>query len=155
MATRYEDYLSGALIDMVTIGMEYADYRVEKVFVYCFRQDYFVNMDCFYQRGGKILFKNELNSVRIPGEKPIEMNPQKDSMLDQVLSVALSDIVHACRMFHQEIPTVIKAEYDAVNQSMRTDIGYKRYDLGDNLLEMTKPRELFIAWMEEERKKLG
>ena len=155
MAKVYSDYLTEALIDMVNIGMEYADYRVEKVFIYCFRQDYFVNMDCFYQRGGKILFKDELNSVVIPGEKPIEMNPTKDKVLSEVLDVDLSDIVHACRMFHQEIPTVIKTEYDDVKQKMNTKIGYERYDLGDNLLEMFKPRELFLEWMEEERKKLG
>ena len=155
MAKAFEDYFSEALIDMATIGMEYADYRVEKAFVYCFRQDYFVNMDCFYQRGGKILFKNQLNDELLPGEKPIETSQGKDNLLDKVLDVALSDIVGACRMFNREIPTVIKVTYNAATSKMQTRLGYERYDLGDDLREMTKPRELFLEWMEEERRKMS
>ena len=49
MGKVFEDYLSDIQKDMVSICLEYANYKVDKVFVYASNENNVISSDCFFR----------------------------------------------------------------------------------------------------------
>jgi len=64
MGKLFEDYLSDIQKDMVSICLEYANYKVDKVFVYASNENDVISSDCFFEINHSIVKKSEHDIFR-------------------------------------------------------------------------------------------
>ena len=63
MGKVFEDYLSDIQKDMVSICLEYANYKVDKVFVYASNENNVISSDCFFEINHSIVKKSKLKEI--------------------------------------------------------------------------------------------
>ena len=151
MAKVFEDILSENLSDMISIGLEYADYRAEKVFIYASAENRMSYVHCFFQNRGKILNVIQLNDVMQPGEKRIDTSPDRQGDMLKILFEDFRNIRDACKDYGKEIPKEIRAVYDTRKKRFSSHLGYENvWSIRKNAL----PDDIMDEWMAEEQRKL-
>ena len=151
MAKKFEDVLSDNLTDMISICLEYAEYRVEKVFVYASAEKNCTFANFFFQNHGHILNGARLNDVLLPGEKQFDTHPDRQGQVLEILFADFNNIKKACKEYGVEIPKEIKASYDLRTNQFDSHIGYENvWSIRRNADEVTIMRE----WEAEEQRKL-
>ncbi|MBO4531828.1 MAG: hypothetical protein J5767_14450 [Paludibacteraceae bacterium] len=53
MGKIFEDYLSEIQKDMLSVCLEYANHKVDKVFVYASNENNVISSDCFFEKKGE------------------------------------------------------------------------------------------------------
>ena len=152
MAKVFEDYFSEALKDMVSICVEYADYRAEKVFVYTVNEGGRMTCDFFFQFNGRIVSNTRINDVLRPGEKPVDTSQNVHSQVTFAILEDLENIRDACKRFNREAPTELFITYDATTRRFNTKVSYEGFyqnhpDAG--------PFDRIVEWMKKEAAKTG
>ena len=152
MAKVFEDYFSEALTDMIDICAEYADYRADKVFVYCMNENGTSTAQFFFQYNGYIADLLRINNVLRPGESPIDTSPDVQGQVLNILFQDQEKIEKACKQFGREIPTEIFLTYDANTKAFDAKCSYEPY-------YSKHPKEndfdRVSQWMSAEAKKTG
>ena len=151
MAKVFEDILSDNLSDMISIGLEYADYKVEKVYIYASAEARMRYIHCFFQNRGRVLNVAQLNDVLHSGEKKIDTSPDRQGQLLKILFDDFRTILKACESYGREVPKEIRAEYDTRTRKFGSHLGYE--DVWSTR-RMIGPDEIMEEWMAEEQRKL-
>jgi hypothetical protein len=94
----FEDYFSELQTDMVAICLEYADNKVDEIFIYCSYEPKMYVFDFFYRINGKIVHKHQLN----------EATKELDSQYNQVYDVSRERQKAALRIGNEDLKLIQK-----------------------------------------------
>ena len=60
----FEDYFSEYQADMVSICLEYVDWRADAIYIYCSYESNTIYGDCFFEITKKVVKKHQLNDIK-------------------------------------------------------------------------------------------
>ena len=157
MENVFEDYFSEYQADMISICMEYVDYReeVETVFVYASWENGWRGCGVFFKVNGKIVSRGNglMYALQDKGYSLDVSSQRQRSMLD-ILNEDHIKINEVCKKFGREMPTEMKLIYDVKSGQFSADYQYdlvRTKDI-DNLVTVGEAEDI---WMAEEAAKLG
>ena len=155
MAKTFEDLFTEYQTDMISLSLEYVDYRkeVESVYIYVTSEDRMSACDAFYKIDGMIVPRWRVKYALKPGGERLCSDRREHNFLS-IMGQTMTKLIKLCKEYGREMPTEIKIIYDTKTQ--KVDANY-RYDLiltkdPDN---MRAPQDGEEDWMAEEAAKLG
>ncbi|MCR3757937.1 hypothetical protein KYB31_02855 [Clostridium felsineum] len=147
MNKNFEDFFSELQADMVSICLEYAENKANKIYIYCSFEENMISSDFFYNINDKIVRKHKLNDA-----VNIEMNRFRyDTSVERqkgVLNIINEDIekiYRLCKEYKREMPTEIKLIYDVNKNSLTAE--YK-YDLIYSTDSIKTADDIAIEWFQ-------
>ena len=156
MAKTFEDYFTEYQTDMISIAMEYADYReeVETLFVYASCEEGAQTCNYFFKVNGKIVRKSKINEVLHPGVQPFDVSRQRQAMAGRIMMDDFRKIYELCEEYDREMPTEFRIVYNPKTNKVSTDYCYDLVRTKDPNNRKTGA-ERMDEWMAEEAAKLG
>jgi len=151
MQYEFEKTFSELQKDMIAICLEYADYDVQKVFVYGADYNGMIGRAWFYQIDGEIYDRVEIS--KIPG-KHYDSSRERQLGCMRILIEDLKKIRALGEKYNREMPIDMRLTYDAQTQRMDASYRYDVKGISPKRLKMY-PLEEHKIWMEEERQKLS
>ena len=148
MGKVFEDYLSDIQKDMVSICLEYANYKVDKVFVYASNENNVISSDCFFEINHSIVKKSKLKEI---DSALYDTSAQRQIACLKALTNDIKEIAALCRDNNQPVPTEIRLFYDVQTKKAGANYQY------DPVVAKTKngiSEDVVNDWIEEERGKL-
>ena len=148
MGKVFEDYLSAIQKDMLSICLEYANYKVDKVFVYASNENNVISSDCFFEINHSIVKKSKLKEI---DSVLYDTSAQRQIACLKALTKDIKEIEALCRDNNQPVPTEIRLFYDVQTKKAGANYQY------DPVLAKTKngiSEDVVNDWIEEEKSKL-
>ena len=143
MKNDFEEKFTEYQADMVSICLEYVDWRADAIYIYCSYESNTIYGDCFFEITKKVVKKHQLNDIK-GKEKGFEYDVSEDrqrGLLD-IISEDIEKIYTLCMKYGKDMPTEmnsLKADY--YYENLWTDSETK---LGLHICE---------EWFEEVKKK--
>lgn len=144
----FEDYFSALQADMVSICLEYASNRADKIYIYCSYENQSLSSYFFYNINGTLVKKHRLNDALGPeaGDFSYDTSPDRQSAAMDIINEDIEKIHKVCRHFNREMPTEMKLVYDVNGNSLTAKY---RYDLVySNDTEKTAS-DVAVEWFDE------
>lgn len=145
MAKVFEDYFSGYQTEMLAMCLEYVNYDVDKVFLYCSSEEGVQMINFFFEIDGRYYRKYELE---MSGKK-YDTSMKRISAYNRRVIATLLSLDRKCEEFNRPMPTEMKIVYDVKKNSV--DANY-RYDLMYSNDPERLPEHIFEEWFEEVKK---
>lgn len=144
----FEDYFSELQADMVSICLEYADERVDRIYVYCSCEGKIRSCDFFYCINGIIVRKHQLNDAINSGVDGFRYDTSVERQIDvmDIINEDIGELCNLCSKYKREMPTEIRLVYDAKKNSLSAD--YK-YDLMYTNDPIKTSDDVAMEWFEE------
>ena len=156
MAKTFEDLFTEYQTDMISIAMEYADYRkeVETLFVYASCEEGWIACDFFFKVNGQVVQKSQMNNFLSPGARPFDVSRERQRAAVRIIVDDFEKIRKACDEYGSKIPTEIRIVYYPKTNKVSANYCYGliRTKDPDN---MKTGAEAVEDWMAEEAAKLG
>lgn len=144
----FEDEFTKSQIDMVSICFEYANYDVEKIYIYGSWENGVLFCDYFFKVNGRVLQRHHLNQI---AGKNYDVSRERQSDCLDILLEDMEKIKKACKKFGQPMPTQIKLIYDVTSKKMESEYKYENQyssvpyklseDIADEWFEEVKAQE--------------
>ena len=144
----FEAQLMDIQSDMISLSLEYVENKAETVYIYVVLEDCLVSFDVFYNIGGFISEKSDVN------EYLSEKINDSDDIQFSLLEYGIEDAEKIEVLFEEnskEVPTEIRLVYDVKNNSLKSNY---RYDAMYEKNEDLSVSDVFEAWIQEEKSKL-
>lgn len=147
MNKSFEDFFSELQADMVSICLEYAENKANKIYIYCSFEESMISSDFFYNINDKIVRKYKLNDAvnigmnRFRYDTSVER--QKGAL--NIINEDIEKIYRLCKEYKREIPTEIKLIYDVNKNSLKSE--YK-YDLIYSTDSIKTADDIAVEWFE-------
>ena len=150
MSKKFEEYFSELQADMVSICLEYAEGRAEKIYIYGSCENNSLSSTCFYCINGITVRRSQMNdAIKIKDKNSNfrydESDDRQLGLLD-VLSDDMDKILELHEEYQMEMPTEIKMVYDVTKNSLKAEYSYeiKYSNIKDKLSEY-----VVDEWFEE------
>lgn len=137
---QFEDAFMEEQSSLISLCLEFAEGQVDKVFAYASIEEKTQGFNAFFQAGRKI-------------KAPHQIDPDP-SMVQQFLNLGTSDLTNIrkiCAAYQNPVPTEIKMTYDVKTGKFDAQYQYQPVCTAETGVDLS---EVFLAWMEDERKKL-
>lgn len=148
MKKTFEDCFAEIQKDMISICLEYANYKADAVYIYATCEGGVISSDYFFKINSQIWARHKLNEID-PNEYDVSSSRQ-NACLD-VLIEDIQKITKICQEYDQSMPTEIKLIYEV--NSHKVDAKYCYENVYSDSATMTDD-DVAEAWFEEEKKKL-
>ena len=135
MKEGFEDAFSEVQSEIVSLCLEYAEGKAEKIFVYIYRTETMRMFNAFFKSEGKILAASQLPSTC------------SDDEFTDVGRNDISKIEEVCREYDAQIPNELKLYYDVTTHKFHAEISYEDYSVKGKVT----PFEVFMAWLRKEK----
>ena len=148
MGKVFEDYFSEIQKDMLSVCLEYANNKVDKVFVYASNENNVISSDFFFEINHKILKKSGLKDI---DPASYDTSFQRQIACLKALTKDIKEIASLCKDHNRPIPTEIRLFYDTQTRKANANYQY------DSVVAKTKngiSEDVVNEWIEEERNKL-
>lgn len=148
MGKIFEDYLSEIQKDMLSVCLEYANHKVDKVFVYASNENNVISSDCFFEIHHQIVKKGSLDEI---DSTIYDTSFKRQIACLKALTKDIKDIASLCKENNRPTPTEIRLFYNVQTQKAGANYQY------DPVVAKTKngiSEDVVNDWIEEERSKL-
>ena len=139
----FEDRMMDIQASMISLGVEYTQNQVDKIFIYCVSEKELYNFNIFFEKNGKFVKIHKVNDVVT---KSVD---DSDRMMFSLLHYGNEDIqklINVCKEYNREHPTEMWLIYDVKKNTLQSKYSYEgRYEIDEELL----PRKEFDKWFEE------
>ena len=94
----FEDYFSELQADMVSICLEYASDRADKIYIYCLHEGSSVFCNFFYRINGIMLRKHKLNDATLNSSDGFlyEIDEERQDKALEIINEDLDKIAELC-----------------------------------------------------------
>ena len=151
MKNVFEEQFTEYQADMVSICLEYVDWRADVIYIYCSYESNTIYGDCFFKIHGKILEKHKLNDVKSDEEDfEYDVSEERQRGLLDIISEDIEKIYALCIEYGKDMPTEMKLIYDVKKNSLKADYCY------ENLWTDSETKlglHICEEWFEEIKKK--
>ncbi len=148
MGKVFEDYLSEIQKEMLSVCLEYAGHKVDRVFVYASYENNVISSDFFFEVNHKIWEKNRLKDI---DQTIYDSSVKRQFACLDELERDIEGIISLCKEYDQPVPTEIRLFYDVHTKKAGATYQY------DPVVAKTKngiSEDVVNDWIEEERSKL-
>ena len=148
MGKVFEDYLSEIQKEMLSVCLEYAGHKVDRVFVYASYENNVISSDFFFEVNHKIWEKNRLKDI---DQTIYDSSVKRQFACLDELERDIEGIISLCKEYDQPVPTEIRLFYDVHTKKAGATYQY------DPVVAKTKngiSEDVVYDWIEEERSKL-
>ena len=141
----FEDKIAKLQEDMISIALEYSDYKADKVYILasCENNSFYFNV--FFKIGESYYKKHKLKAFQVD----TSINRQS-----QLVDIALNDYIKLCEAFsdnNREVPTQLKIIYDHKNQKASGRFSYNLHFSNSDVLAAD---DIFEQWYNEVKKEI-
>ncbi len=148
MGKVFEDYFTELQTDMISICLEYAEERAEKIYIYCSYENNMISSDFFYKINEKVVKKNKLNEAILDGEKPYDISIDRQRGAIDIIIDDIKSLKKLCQEYQRDMPTQIKLIYDVSENKVRADY---RYDVIFGNDKEKTAYDVLEEWYQSER----
>lgn len=140
----FEDYFTEIQSDMVSICLEYVENKADEIYIYTSFESNVATSNYFYNIGGNILKKHNLNNANNGFNYDVSLERQRDCL--QILIDDIKQLVEVCKKYGRPMPTEIKMVYDVKTKQFNADYKYNlvhsnhKTKTAEAILERTAPR---------------
>jgi hypothetical protein len=120
----FEDYLSGIIIDMVEICLEYVEGKADKIYILCGNEDNVLSGSFFFKIHDKVVMKHKVNDVLMESEPKIDVSVDRQMQANDIIVKDVEELTKRCKEFNRDIPTQMKIVYEVNTHKLDTDISY-------------------------------
>ena len=142
MAKVFEDFFSEYQVDMIEICLEYANYHVDRIFIYCSYEGKMLDSNFFFEIDGKYYRKHQIGSAG----KEYDTSQKRQSAALDIITQDMMNISKKCDEFGRPMPTEMKIIYDVKKNSLNASY---RYDLMYSNDPEKLPDDIFDEWFVE------
>jgi hypothetical protein len=144
----FEDYFSELQADMVSICLEYASDRADKIYIYCSHEGSSVFCNFFYRINGIMLRKHKLNDAILNSNDGFfyEIDEERQDKALEIINEDLDKIAELCKKFNRPMPTEMKLVYDVKKNSI---VAKYKYDLIYSIIPNKTPDDVEKEWFDE------
>lgn len=150
MGKVFEDYFSELQTDMISICLEYAEDRAEKIYIYCSYENGMISGDFFYKINGKVVHNNKLNDALVDGEKPYDVSIDRQKGAIDIITDDILSLKKLCQEYKRDMPTQIKLIYDVAENKVQADY---RYDIVFSNDKKKTSYDILEEWYQSEKDK--
>lgn len=118
----FEDYFTEIQSDMVSICLEYVKNKADKIYIYASFEPNVVTSNYFYNIGGNILKKHNLNNANNGFNYDVSIERQRDCL--QILIDDIKQLIEVCKKYSRPMPTEIKMVYAVNTKQFNADYKY-------------------------------
>ena len=118
----FEDYFTEIQSDMVSICLEYVENKADEIYIYTSFESNVATSNYFYNIGGNILKKHNLNNANNGFNYDVSLERQRDCL--QILIDDIKQLVEVCKKYGRPMPTEIKMVYDVKTKQFNADYKY-------------------------------
>lgn len=139
----FEDKLAILQEDMISIALEYADYKANEVYLFASYENNSFYFNVFFKIGELYYKKHQLKEFQVD----TSINRQS-----QLVDIALNDFIKICEAFSddsKEIPTQLKIIYDYIHQKASAKFSYDFHYSNSDVLTAD---DIFEQWYNEVKK---
>ncbi|URZ14856.1 DUF600 domain-containing protein [Clostridium felsineum] len=147
MNKNFEDFFSELQADMVSICLEYAENKANKIYIYCSFEESMISSDFFYNINDKIVRKHKLNDAVNIGMNRFryDTSVERQKGVLNIINEDIEKIYRLCKEYKREMPTEIKLIYDVNKNSLTAE--YK-YDLIYSTDSIKTADDIAIEWFQ-------
>lgn len=146
MSKVFEDYFSELQADMISICLEYAEEKVDRIYIYCSFEEMVISCNFFYRINGRVVRKHELNNaINDEGFRYNTSIARQEATLD-IITDDIKSICNLCKEYKKEMPTEMKLIYDVKKNSLKADYKYNLVYSND---EQKTADDIVMEWFEE------
>ncbi|WP_230160467.1 MULTISPECIES: DUF600 domain-containing protein [Peribacillus] len=121
---------------MVSICLEYAFERANKIYIYCSHEEGLVSNDFFYNINGKIVERHKLNDALVNEEDnanfSYDISVDRQKAVVKIINENIKELIKLCRKYDREMPTEIKIVYDVQANKLAADYKYDLVHTNDS-----------------------
>lgn len=141
----FEDKIAKLQEDMISIALEYSDYKADKVYILasCEINSFYFNV--FFKIGELYYKKHQLKAFQVD----TSINRQS-----QLVDIALNDYIKLCEAFsdnNREVPTQLKIIYDHKHQKASGKFSYHLHFSNSDVLTAD---DIFEQWYNEVKEEI-
>ena len=113
LGKQFEDYFSELQADMVSICLEYAYDKADKIYIYCSIEEGLISNDFFYNIDGMILERHKLNdALETDSGFSYDVSGNRQKGVVKIINENIKKMIELCKEYNREMPTEIKIIYD-------------------------------------------
>lgn len=144
----FEDYFSELQADMVSICLEYAENRADKIYIYCSCEKKVISSNFFYIINGILLKKHKLNDAIKLSDNGFsyDISIERQNAALEIINEDIEEINEVCQKYNREMPTEMKLIYDVNKNSLEAKY---RYDLVYSNDSEKTARDVADEWFEQ------
>ena len=142
----FEEKFSELQADMISICMEYAEDRADKVYVYASCEEGITSSSFFYKINDKYVEHHKLNDVIEELDEEYDVSPNRQSMVLDILNENIGEIKKLCKEYERDMPTEMKLIYDVKSGNFKAEYKYELVYTHD---EVKTARDIASEWFEE------
>jgi len=134
MTRDLEQQLNEIQLDMIALCYEYAQKKVDEIFIYISLGE-FLYTDFFFKRDERVTKKHEIQEASVDLQK-------------KALAILLDDAKKIASIFSsnkQDIPSQVKIEFDVAKKELEVD-----YDYSNLNSEKIYDKDLFNSWVDSQ-----
>ncbi|EJL21824.1 immunity protein YezG family protein [Brevibacillus sp. BC25] len=146
----FEEMFSELQADMISICMEYAGDRANKVYVYASCEEDMISSSFFYLINNKYVECHKLNDVLEDGDESYDVSTERQFMVLNIINDNIEKIEELCKEFEKDMPTEMKLIYDVTSGKFQAE--YK-YDLVHTNDDIKTADDFADEWFEEVKSK--
>ena len=120
----FEDYFSEYQADMISVCLEYAEKRIDVVYVYCSYENKRISCDFFYEIAGQLVAKHQLNTLPQAKERPWDVSLTRQIAALRTLSDDVQKLIALCDSRQCEVPSEIKIIYNVDKNNLVANYKY-------------------------------
>lgn len=150
MGKVFEDYFTELQTDMISICLEYAEDRAEKIYIYCSYENGMISGDFFYKINGKVVHNNKLNDALVDGEKPYDVSIDRQKEAIDIITDDILSLKKLCQEYKRDMSTQIKLIYDVAENKVQADY---RYDIVFSNDKKKTSYDILEEWYQSEKDK--
>lgn len=150
MGKVFEDYFTELQTDMISICLEYAEDRAEKIYIYCSYENGMISGDFFYKINGKVVHNNKLNDALVDGEKPYDVSIDRQKEAIDIITDDILSLKKLCQEYKRDMSTQIKLIYDVAENKVQADY---RYDIVFSNDKRKTSYDILEEWYQSEKDK--
>lgn len=139
----FEDKLAKLQEDMMSVTLEYSDYKANKIYLFGSHENNSFYFNAFFKVGKFYYKKHQLKEFQVD---------TSISRQSKFIDIALEDFVKICQAFsedNKEVPTQMKIIYDNNNKKASGKFSYNLYHSNSDILTAD---DIFEQWYNEVKK---
>lgn len=148
MKKTFEDCFTEIQKDMISICLEYANYKADAVYIIASCEGGVISSDYFFKINSQIWARHKLNEID-PDEYDVSESRQGACL--NILIEDIEKLKKVCREYNQPMPTEIKLIYEV--NSHKVDAKYCYENVYSDSATKTV-NDVADEWFEEEKRKL-
>lgn len=142
----FEDKFSELQADMISICMEYAEDRADKVYVYASCEESIFSSKFFYLVNNKYVKPHKMNDALEDGNERYDVSTERQFMVLDILNEDIEKIKVVCKEYERDMPTEMKLIYDVKSGNFKAEYKYELVYTHDEIKTAT---HIFNDWFEE------